>query len=217
LSRPNEESRKGSLDNPQPQGTLEKGRELPHPSVAIGHIPLPHFHPWLHHSPPGQLGPKEYMGTTTDTTGHDFYLMKYLKYFDPEKDIEFHGFRIEFRYPYTKLYEAKKYLLVLLFQKAYNKTRIRAVFKFIDWIMRLPEQLEKRIEEDILREQGEKPMAYVTSWERRAEKRGEEKGWEKGREEARKETAKRMLQEGWDIDDINRLTGLELEKIRELE
>jgi predicted transposase/invertase (TIGR01784 family) len=68
-------------------------------------------------------------------------------------------------------------------------------------------------------------MAYVTSWERRAEKRGEEKGrekgreegWEKGREEARKETAKRMLKEGWDIDDISRLTGLELEKIRELE
>jgi predicted transposase YdaD len=121
----------------------------------------------------------------------------------------------------TKLYEAKKYLLVLLFQKAYNKTRIRAVFKFIDWIMRLPEQLEKKIEEDILREQGEKPMAYVTSWERRAEKRGEEKGREKGREEgrekARKETAKRMLKEGWDIEDISRLTGLELEKIRELE
>jgi predicted transposase/invertase (TIGR01784 family) len=60
-------------------------------------------------------------------------------------------------------------------------------------------------------------MAYVTSWERRAEKRGEEKGWEKGREEARTETAKRMLQEGWDIEDIRRLTGLELEKIRELE
>jgi len=78
------------------------------------------------------------------------------------------------------LYNAKKELLVLLFRSGYTKYRVQALLKFIDWIIRLPDRLEAKLEDEIQEERGVKPMAYVTSWERMAEKRGIEQGIQKG-------------------------------------
>jgi len=80
----------------------------------------------------------------------------------------------------VKLFEVKKELVDLLFERGYTKDRINALFKFIDWIIRLPEQLDEKLEDKIKQERGDKYMAYVTSWERRAEKRGREEGIQQG-------------------------------------
>ena len=55
------------------------------------------------------------------------------------------------------------------------------LFRFIDWLLQLPEELEKRFDEEIEDYQKEKTMPYISSLERRAMERGRKEG----REEAR--------------------------------
>jgi len=95
-------------------------------------------------------------------------------------------------------------LIVLLLQKGYTKRRVRAVLKFIDWIIRLPGELAEKLDVDVKSiEEGEK-MAYVTSFEKIA------------MEKAHKEDAQRMLEMGADISFISKATGLSVEQIQEL-
>lgn len=54
---------------------------------------------------------------------------------------------------------------------------VRQLFRFIDWLLQLPEELEKQFDEEIEDYQKEKTMPYISSLERRA--------MERGREEAR--------------------------------
>lgn len=102
-----------------------------------------------------------------------------------------------------RLYEAKK--------------RIRALIKFIDWLMQMPLELESQLEEEIGDEIGGKTMPYITSWERIAMKRGMEKGIEqgieKGLEKAKIEDARRMLEKSLDDHLILDITGLPEEKL----
>ena len=108
-----------------------------------------------------------------------------------------------------RLYEAKKELLTVLFEKNFSKRYIQALFKFIDWLLQLPEALEWKIENEIYEVTGGKTtMPYVTSWERMAAKRAAVK--------AKKEDAEKMLEEGLDIAQIIRITGLTKEKVHQI-
>jgi len=63
-------------------------------------------------------------------------------------------------------------------------------------------------------------MEYVLSFERVAERRGMRRGMKKGREEGIEEKAKktaiRMLENGFDIDLIAKITDLPVEEIKKL-
>ncbi|MGD0961760.1 MAG: cytosolic protein, partial [Methylomonas sp.] len=57
----------------------------------------------------------------------------------------------------------------------------------LDWLMRLPDALNKRLRNEIVILEESEKMRYVTSFERLAMEEGMEKGMEKGREEGREE------------------------------
>ncbi|MFH0725828.1 MAG: hypothetical protein V2B19_05670 [Pseudomonadota bacterium] len=66
---------------------------------------------------------------------------------------------------------------------------ILELFRFIDWIMTLPEDLEKRFSDDMYRYEEDMKMPYVTSVERMGIKKGQLMGLELCRQEGRQEGA----------------------------
>ena len=109
-----------------------------------------------------------------------------------------------------------------LYEKGYQKEDIIELFRFIDWIMRLPEALEEQFL-DRLTEIEETTMSYVTSIERIGEKRGIEigrvegleqglvQGIEKGRVEEGLALIMRQLKRR-----IGKLSGEQEERLKEL-
>ena len=107
---------------------------------------------------------------------------------------------------------AKKYfwkftLIKSLYKKGYSQEEVRQLYKFIDWIVTLPMDLEEKFVYEMKETEEEKKMPIVTN----AEKIGEKIGIEKGRAEgAAKERAKRDKI----IKNLRKL-GVSEEKIKE--
>jgi hypothetical protein len=71
------------------------------------------------------------------------------------------------------------------YEKGFGREDILELYRFLDWVMELPPELEREFRNDILRNE-EKLMPYVTSFERLAR----EEGWQEGRQEGRQEVVK---------------------------
>ena len=111
---------------------------------------------------------------------------------------------------------AKLAVMRRLYARGYNREHILGPFRFIDWVMRLPEDLERAFWSDWQEYEEEKQMRYVTSVERI--------GREEGRVEGRQEGLSEGLLAGIElalklkfgpagqeiIPEIRRLTGLAL-------
>ena len=76
-------------------------------------------------------------------------------------------------------YAAKWRLAKLLYERKWDKQRIIDLFSVIDWLMRLPTELEKRLMHEVYTLERKVTMPYVTS----AERFGIEKGLLQGRQE----------------------------------
>jgi hypothetical protein len=63
-----------------------------------------------------------------------------------------------------------------LYEKGWGKDRVRSLFRFIDWLLDLPVELEEQLAEQLSRLEEEKQMPYVTSIERLALEKGREEG-----------------------------------------
>lgn len=121
-------------------------------------------------------------------------------------------------------YSIKWNLMRDCYKKGYNKEQIRTLLKFVDWIIRLPDELQDKLKKEIIKIEEEYKMLYVPSWERSAqqkgeqigEKRGEKRGIRLGKKEEKLETAKRMLSDGLNIETIRKYTGLPEKEIRAL-
>ena len=88
-------------------------------------------------------------------------------------------------------YRAKLALIRSLYRRGYQRSDILELFRFIDWVLALPEGLEDQLWTEIQQYDEEKRMRYVSSFERIAQKRGWRRGWRKGwRREWRRESAK---------------------------
>ena len=74
-------------------------------------------------------------------------------------------------------YRAKWQLVRNLYHLGYNAEELREIFRLIDWMVRLPEDLGRQFEEELTALEESLNMPYVTSVERIAEARGEAKGW----------------------------------------
>jgi len=84
-------------------------------------------------------------------------------------------------------YQAKRLLVRLLYQRKWDKQRVIDLFSVIDWMMRLPEELEQQLWQEIeILEENEK-MQYVTSVERIGIAKGRQEGLLEGRQEGRQE------------------------------
>ncbi|MGH9842000.1 MAG: DUF4351 domain-containing protein, partial [Blastocatellia bacterium] len=90
----------------------------------------------------------------------------------------------------SKKYLVKRELILLLRERGYSAEAVQSLLRFLDWLIRLPEELEQKLDDEIEDLREEKRMPYVTHWERRGEKRGREEGREKGRKEGREEGKK---------------------------
>lgn len=91
-----------------------------------------------------------------------------------------------------------------LYDKRYNKQEINNLYKFIDWLISLPEDLEIQYLNDVYELEEQKKMPYISTAERL------------GIEKEKIATAQRMLAAGSDIKFILKVTQLSIAKINEL-
>jgi hypothetical protein len=66
--------------------------------------------------------------------------------------------------------EWKLKLVKGLYERGYSREEILELFRFIDWVMALPVELEDRFDEELSAFEEERKMQYVTSIERRAKR-----------------------------------------------
>ena len=71
-------------------------------------------------------------------------------------------------------------LIRQLYARGYEREDIYELFRFIDWLLVLPEELTKSFRERVEEINQESKMKYVTSIERLARKEGREEGLEEG-------------------------------------
>jgi flagellar biosynthesis/type III secretory pathway protein FliH len=76
----------------------------------------------------------------------------------------------------SKKFLVKCELMLLLRERGYTVDATQSLLRFLDWLIRLPEELERKLENEIDELTEGKRMPYVTSWERRGEKRGRREG-----------------------------------------
>ena len=70
----------------------------------------------------------------------------------------------------------KRELIWLLYEHRYARDDILQLLRFIDWLIRLPKDLEQELQQELLTYEESIHMPYVMSWERFAEERGEKRG-----------------------------------------
>ncbi|MFN8493726.1 MAG: DUF4351 domain-containing protein [Caldilineaceae bacterium] len=80
-------------------------------------------------------------------------------------------------------YTAKFQLMRRLYERGYPAERIRQLFRFIDWIMVLPEELAQEFKRELHAYEETRKMPYVTSIERIAIEEGRQKGLQEGLQE----------------------------------
>ncbi|QEP43159.1 hypothetical protein D5085_08565 [Ectothiorhodospiraceae bacterium BW-2] len=86
----------------------------------------------------------------------------------------------------TQRLNVKSQLIRLLYQRRYSRDQILELFKLIDWMIRLPDNLEIQFKQIVDQIEQEQQMAYITSVERIA--------MQEGRQEGRQETLLKLIQ-----------------------
>ncbi|WP_228036585.1 RpnC/YadD family protein [Dolichospermum flos-aquae] len=81
----------------------------------------------------------------------------------------------------TKILSVLIYVRILL-ESGLSRQDIRQLFRFIDWIMVLPEELAISFKTEIKSYEEARKMRYVTSIERLAKQEGIEEGLQEGRQ-----------------------------------
>jgi hypothetical protein len=101
------------------------------------------------------------------------------------------------------------HLTTMLYDQAYSEQDILELHNFLDWLMDLPEELEKQFQIELKAFEEARQMKYVTTIERMAEARGA-----KSRES---EIAINLLQQNVSIETIVQATGLTTEQVQALQ
>ena len=82
----------------------------------------------------------------------------------------------------ARRFDAKRRLVRLLYERDWSRQRILDFFAVLDWMMKLPRDLDRQLWQDIENIEGERKVRYVTSIERIAIEQGMEKGIAQGME-----------------------------------
>jgi len=77
--------------------------------------------------------------------------------------------------------------------RCHNANDLREIFRLVDWMMRLPEDLSRTFEQALAALEESLNMPYVTSVERIAEERGETRGRAEGRAEGGSQVLLKLL------------------------
>ena len=90
----------------------------------------------------------------------------------------------------------KLHLVKRLYEKGYIEQEILELFRFIDWLLILPEDLENSFGQTLIEYEEEKKMPYITSIERIGIKKGLEQGLEQGLEKGLERGLEKGLEKG---------------------
>ncbi len=90
-------------------------------------------------------------------------------------------------------FNAKWYLIRRLYEKGYSRAEITSLFKFIDWVIRLSDDEEIRLWDEIKTLEEEHKMPYVTSIERIGIAKGMEEGREQGLQQGARQEGQQMV------------------------
>jgi hypothetical protein len=101
--------------------------------------------------------------------------------------------------------EWKFKLTRLLYERGYERQDILNLFRFIDWILELPEDLKRSFRDELEEYERERQMPYVTSIERM------------GIEQEREKIALNLLRENVPLEIVSRTTGLTIEQLQQLQ
>ena len=70
----------------------------------------------------------------------------------------------------------KKQLIRLSYQRGYRPKQTGQLIRFLDWVMRLSDNLEQELRQELTAEEEQLMKQYVTSWERMAKEEGKLEG-----------------------------------------
>jgi predicted transposase/invertase (TIGR01784 family) len=99
-----------------------------------------------------------------------------------------------------------KFLLVQgLYEKGYNGDQVRDLYRFVDWIMVLPEKLGDIFWHELQDYEQENNMTFITSVEKI--------GIKKGKQETEKRIVLSMLSNGMPVEDIAKFTGVSISEV----
>ncbi len=119
--------------------------------------------------------------------------------------------------------QVKKEFLRMLVRLELDPVRTELIAGFFETYLKLTEDEEKQLFDEIKtleREEEEKVMQLTTSWHRKGREEGREEGIKEGFEAGKKETlievARKMLEKGYTIEEIEIITKLSKETIKNL-
>jgi hypothetical protein len=101
------------------------------------------------------------------------------------------------------------HLTTMLYDQGYSEQDILELHNFLDWLMDLPEELEKQFQIELKAFEEARQMKYVTTMERMAK--------QDERLATQTEIALNMLRDNLSIEQISRLTGMTIEQIQVLQ
>ena len=104
-------------------------------------------------------------------------------------------------------------LTTMLYEQGYGEQDILELHHFLDWMMQLPEELEKEFQTDLKAFEEANQMKYVTTIERMAK----EKGKDEGKIEEKQTIALNLLRQGLSMEIIIEATGLSIAQLQQLQ
>ena len=96
-----------------------------------------------------------------------------------------------------------------LYEQGYERQDVLNLFRFLDWMMELPEGLKQVFRDQLEQYEQERQMPYITSIE--------QSGIEKGREDERRSLALKMLQKSLPLEMIAEITGITIAQLQQLQ
>ncbi|MFM9964729.1 MAG: cytosolic protein [Planctomycetaceae bacterium] len=108
----------------------------------------------------------------------------------------------------------KTQLVRFLFERGWTRQDILELFRLIDWLMVLPDELKRTFDADLVAFEKEKQMPYITDFERCAIERGQAKGLAQAHLEGLRDTIQAVLEvrfggiEPLTLEELKSLTDL---------
>jgi hypothetical protein len=100
-------------------------------------------------------------------------------------------------------------LTTMLYDQGYGEQAILELHNFLDWLMHLPEDMERQFQTELKAFEEARQMKYVTTIERMAK--------EEGKIEEKQAIALNMLQKNMSLETIAEVTGLAIEQVQVLQ
>ena len=84
------------------------------------------------------------------------------------------------RYDAQGRLQSKLRLVRALYERGYNRDTVLELFRFLDWLLKLPDELEQRFQAELEAYEASMSTPYITTLERRGIEKGIERGIERG-------------------------------------